>query len=350
MRRAMALAARGAGRTSPNPMVGALVVRNGRVVGAGFHRAAGSAHAEVEALDQAGAAARGATLYVTLEPCAHHGRTPPCTDAVIASGVSRVVAAMSDPDQRVNGRGFAALRAAGLAVETNVLAPLAERLNEGFISRVRRGRPFVVLKLALTLDGRVAVPGQRYLVDAPALRYVHRLRARLDAVLVGIGTVLIDDPKLTVRAVRGRDPQRVILDTDARTPTTSSVVVGPDPARTIIVVAEDADRARTDALAATGVGLLRVPRSADGHVDLAAVLGCLAARGVNSVLAEGGPGIATALLRDGLVDRLLMIQTPVAGGPGPRAFGELGAARTTGPLAVRRLGRDVLISAETGGR
>lgn len=349
MRRALARAARGAGRTSPNPMVGALVVRDGRVVGSGYHRAAGAAHAEVEALDQAGSASRGATLYVTLEPCAHHGRTPPCTDAVIASGISRVVAAMRDPDPRVDGRGFAALRAAGIAVDANVLASLAERLNEGFLTRVREGRPFVVLKLAMTLDGRVAVPGRRYLADLPALRYVHRLRARMDAVLVGIGTVLADDPKLTVRVVPGRDPQRVILDTDARTPLESNVVRAAEPVRTIIFVAEDADRARADALTATGVTVVRVTRSAAGHLDLGAALRCLAARGVNSVLSEGGPGIASALLRAGLADRLLLVHTPLIGGSGPRAFGDLGTARMIGAVASRRLGRDVLVTAELAG-
>lgn len=348
MRRALALAARATGTTSPNPTVGAVVVRDGEVVGEGYHRAAGSTHAEVEALDQAGAAARGATLYVTLEPCVHHGRTPPCTETVIASGISRVVAAIRDPDPRVDGRGFAALRAAGIAVDENVVAAEAKRLNEGFLTRVHLGRPFVLLKLAMTLDGRVAVPGRRYLTGAPAQRFVHRLRARTDAVLIGVGTVLADDPKLTVRAVRGRDPLRVILDTDARTSTTSNVVAGADPRRTLIFVGEDADRARTDALAATGAGVVQLPRSEDGHVDLAAALRCLAARGVNTVLAEGGPGVATALLRGRLADRLLMILVPILGGPGPRALGELGTVDTPGRVTVRRLGNDLAISADLG--
>jgi diaminohydroxyphosphoribosylaminopyrimidine deaminase/5-amino-6-(5-phosphoribosylamino)uracil reductase len=346
MRRALALAARGAGLTSPNPMVGALVVARGRVVGEGYHHAAGLAHAEVEALDAAGPRARDATLYVTLEPCAHHGRTPPCTDKIIASGVTRVVAAMSDPDPRVEGRGFAALRRAGIEVVKDILAPEAERLNEGFVTRVRLGRPFVLLKLAMTLDGRVSVPGQRYLVGAPALRYVHRLRARADAVLVGVGTVLADDPKLTVRGVRGRDPLRIVLDTDARTPTASNVVTAPDPERTVVIVGDGADGRRTDALATAGVTVVAVPRATDGHLDLAAALGCLAARGINSVLAEGGPHVATALLRSALADELLMILPPLLGGPGPQAFGELGAAATLERITVRRLGSDLAIRAQ----
>jgi len=348
MRRALALAARGAGHTSPNPMVGAVVVDRGRVIGAGYHRAAGAPHAEVDALRQAGEAARGATLYVTLEPCTHHGRTPPCTQTIIDSGVARVVAAIRDPDPRVDGRGFASLRAAGIQVAEDILAPQAERLNEAFLTRVREGRPFVLLKLAMTLDGRVAVPGRRYLVDAPAVRFVHRLRARSDAVMVGIGTVLADDPNLTVRAVRGRDPLRVILDTDARTPTTSNVVRRPDPERTIILVGEDADPARTGPLAAAGVGVVPLPRADDGHLDLAAALRCLAERGVNSVLSEGGPRVGTALLRHALAHRLLMILAPLVGGPGPKAFGELDLVQDLGRLAVCRLGRDMAICADLG--
>lgn len=348
LRQALSLAGRGAGRTSPNPMVGAVVVADGAVIGTGYHRSVGSPHAEVHALEQAGEAARGATLYVTLEPCAHHGRTPPCTAAVIASGVRRVVAAIGDPDSRVNGRGFDALRAAGIQVEDGVLAREAEQLNEGYLTRVRQGRPFVTLKLALTLDGRVGVPGRRYLVDQPALRFVHRLRARTDAVMVGVGTVLADDPELTVRAVRGRDPLRVILDSDARTPVASKVVRRRDPERTVIVAGEDADPGRVAALSATGVDVVRVPRGADGHVDAAAALRHLAGRGVNSVLSEGGPRVGTALLRQALADRLLLIVTPLIGGTGPRGFGDLEPLQELRQLAVRRLGRDLAITAELG--
>ena len=349
MRRALTLAARGAGRTSPNPMVGAVMVRDDEVIGEGHHRAAGSPHAEVEALRRAGEAARGATLYVTLEPCAHHGRTPPCTEAIIAAGVSRVVAAMRDPDPRVDGRGIAALRAAGVTVDVGTLGPDAERLNEAFVTRVRLGRPFVVLKLATTLDGRVAVPGRRYLVGEPALAVVHRLRARSDAVLVGIGTVLADDPRLTVRAARGRNPLRVIVDTDARTPANSNVVRCADPKHTLILVGEGADRARTAALTSAGVDILPLPGSDNGHLDLGAALSCLAERGVNSVLCEGGPTIGTALLRLGLVQRLLLLFAPFVGGAGPRAFGELGSVVAVERISSRRLGDDIAVSVDLRG-
>ena len=231
MKRALRLAAKAAGRTSPNPMVGAVVVRGGEVVGEGYHKAAGEPHAEVVALRAARDRARGATLYTTLEPCAHVGRTPPCVDAMREAGVVRVVVAMRDPDPRTDGKGFRLLRAANVEVTQGVLEGDAKRLNEGFISRVRRGRPFVLVKLATTVDGRVAVKGRRYLSGKTALREVHRLRDRYDAILVGIGTVLADDPALTVREVRGRDPLRVIVDTEARTPINAKVLHAKDPQR-----------------------------------------------------------------------------------------------------------------------
>src|SRR2546428_340578 len=206
-------------------------------------------------------AARGATLYTTLEPCAHHGRTPPCVDAILAAGVRRVVAAMRDPDPRTDGKGFRQLKAAGVEVEPGVLEAEALRLNEGFVSRVRRGRPFVVVKLATTLDGRVTAPGRRYLVGKRALREVHRLRDRSDAVLVGIRTVLADDPALTVREVTGRDPLQLIVDTEARTPPTAKVVRAKDPQHTVLFVARDADARRTNKLREAGVLLTTVPRA-----------------------------------------------------------------------------------------
>ncbi|MEK7285394.1 MAG: bifunctional diaminohydroxyphosphoribosylaminopyrimidine deaminase/5-amino-6-(5-phosphoribosylamino)uracil reductase RibD, partial [Chloroflexota bacterium] len=306
MRRALRLAARAAGRTSPNPLVGAVVVKDGRIVGEGSHKAAGEPHAEAVALEKAGEEARGGTLYLTLEPCTHHGRTPPCADAVIASGVARVVAAMRDPDPRVDGRGFRALRAAGIEVEQGVLEDEAARLNEGFVTRVREGRPFVLVKLAVTVDGRVAVPGRRYLVGKQALREVHKLRDRYDAVLVGIGTVLADDPELTVREVRGRDPLLVVLDADARTPPTAKVVRAKDPQRTIVFVARDAEQRRVKRLRDAGVLVATLPRAPDGDgLDVAAALRWLGERGVNTVLSEAGPRVAGSLLRAGLAGRLL---------------------------------------------
>ncbi|HET8568173.1 MAG TPA: bifunctional diaminohydroxyphosphoribosylaminopyrimidine deaminase/5-amino-6-(5-phosphoribosylamino)uracil reductase RibD [Candidatus Limnocylindria bacterium] len=342
MGRALRLAARAAGRTSPNPLVGAVLVRGGEIVGEGFHRAAGQPHAEVEAIRKAGDRARGATLYVNLEPCSHHGRTGPCAVAVREAGIARVVAAMRDPDPRVDGRGFRVLRDAGIAVEQGVLAGEAERLNEGFITRVRSGRPFVLLKLAMTVDARVAVPGRRYLSGKRALREVHRLRDRYDAVLVGTGTVLADDPRLTVREVKGRDPLRVVVDSDARTPATANVVRAKDPQRTIVCVARDADARRVSRLRSAGVLIAAFSRTADG-IDLGAVLRWLAEQGVNTVLSEAGPHVASALVRDGLADRALFVISPLVGGDGPRALDGIPEARELRDAKVRRLGEDVLV-------
>jgi diaminohydroxyphosphoribosylaminopyrimidine deaminase/5-amino-6-(5-phosphoribosylamino)uracil reductase len=358
MRRALRLAAKGAGRTSPNPMVGALVVKDGAIVGEGWHRRAGEPHAEALAIARAGERARGATLYLNLEPCSHQGLTPPCSDAVVMSGVGRVVAGMRDPDPRVDGKGFRALRAAGIETETGVLEQEARRLNEGFISRVTKGRPFVLLKLATTLDGRVAVAGRRYLSGKPALKEVHRMRDRADAVMVGVGTVLTDDPELTVREVKGRDPLRVVLDADARTPATAKVVRSGDPQRTIVFVARDADQRRTKRLRDAGVLIAILPRAepvgprASGAsagsegLDAGAGLRWLAEHGINTVLSEGGPRVAASLLREKVVDRLILLLAPVAGGDGPLAIEGLDSPIELAATRARRLGQDLLLEAD----
>lgn len=345
MRRALRLAARALGRTSPNPLVGAVLVRDGEVVGEGFYRAAGEPHAEVTAIRKARDRARGATLYTTLEPCGHVGRTPPCVDAIREAGIARVVAAMRDPDPRTDGKGFRLLRAANIEVTNGVLEAEAKRLNEGFISRLERGRPFVLVKLATTVDGRVSVRGRRYLSGKPALKEVHRLRDRFDAVLVGIGTVLADDPQLTVRDVKGRDPLRVIVDTDARTPPTAKVVRAKDPQRTVIFVARDADARRVKRLRDSGTLVTSLPRNADG-LDLAAVLRWLADNGVNTVMSEAGPKITSRLVMTDLADRLLLIQSPIAGGDGANALDGIGKVVDLRSMRVRRLGADVLMEAD----
>ena len=345
MRRALRLAARATGRTSPNPLVGAVIAGAEGIVGEGFHKASGEPHAETVALRKAGERARGATLYTTLEPCAHTGRTPPCVDTIREAGVARVVAAMRDPDPRTDGKGFRALRAADIEVTTGILEAEARRLNEGFISRIARGRPFVLIKLATTLDGRVNVKGRRYLSGKPALKEVHRLRDRYDAVLVGSGTVAADDPALTVREVKGRDPLRVIVDTDATTSPTAKVVRARDPQRTVIFVARDADVRRVKRLRDAGVLVTALSRTPDG-LDLAAILRWLAEKGVNTVMSEAGPKIASRLIALGLADRLMLIQAPVAGGDGPSALDGLGKVVDLRSLRVRRLGDDVAMEGE----
>jgi diaminohydroxyphosphoribosylaminopyrimidine deaminase/5-amino-6-(5-phosphoribosylamino)uracil reductase len=306
MRRALVLARRGWGRTAPNPMVGAVVVRDGVVVGEGFHAALGEAHAEVMALRAAGARARGATLYVTLEPCAHHGRTPPCTDAVLAAGVTRVVCATDDPHPVAAGGG-ALLAARGVLVDRGVEAEAAHELNAAFFHRFASDRPFVTLKLATSIDGSIADlhHGAGWLTGPAAVRAVHRMRAGHDAVLVGSGTVLTDDPQLTVRGVRRPRvaPRRVILDRRGRVPATAAVVRSAGRTPTVVVTSpEGAPRLR--AVEDAGVRLLTA-------TSLPEALQLLRADGIDSVLCEGGAGVAGALLGHGLVDRLVIFQAPV---------------------------------------
>jgi diaminohydroxyphosphoribosylaminopyrimidine deaminase/5-amino-6-(5-phosphoribosylamino)uracil reductase len=346
MERAVALAEGGRGRVSPNPMVGAVLVRDGQVVGEGFHRAAGRAHAEAEALAAAGAAAAGATCYVTLEPCAHHGRTPPCADALVAAGVARVVAAVQDPDQRVDGAGLARLGAAGVVVELGVGAEAAAAQNAAYLTHRRLGRPRVTLKAAASLDGKVAAPdGSSQWITGPAARAdAHRLRAEADAVMVGAGTALADDPRLTVRLPgwAGRQPLRVLVDAAGR--------VGPGghlfdtEAETLVATTSAAPATAVDAWKAAGAevlicaeqtvmveggsgGALAAPpvgRAVDLH-DLARALG---ERGVLELLVEGGPRLHASLWAAGLADRLVWYLAPLAIG-GQAAPGLLGDGAAT---------------------
>jgi diaminohydroxyphosphoribosylaminopyrimidine deaminase/5-amino-6-(5-phosphoribosylamino)uracil reductase len=332
MRRAFELAARGKGRVSPNPLVGAVVVRDGRIVGEGWHAEVGSPHAEVVALEAAGEAARGATLYVTLEPCRHHGRTPPCTEAIVAAGVGRVVYAASDPHPRAAG-GAETLRGAGIEVvhaEADVSGVAVEQ-NAAFLWSATVSRPFVVLKLAQSIDGMIAAaPGERTdLTGGPARELVQELRAEADAVLVGRGTVSADDPRLTARgALRPRvPPLRVVLDTAAKLSTDSALVTTMDEAPVLVFVAGSAPRSRLAELRAAGVEICVVPRAGAGLLDPAAVLDELHERGVRSVLVEGGARIAASFLEAGLVERFHQFVAPkVIGTGGVPAFAELSPA------------------------
>ncbi len=310
MARAIRLAGRGMYSTHPNPNVGCVIVRDGVVVGEGWHRKAGGPHAEVFALQQAGERARGATVFVTLEPCSHHGRTPPCAQALVAAGVDRVVAAMQDPNPRVGASGLQALRDAGVAVQTGLLEEQARALNPGFISRLQRQRPWVRVKLAASLDGRTAMAsGESKWISGPAARLdVQRLRARSSAIVTGIGTVLADDPSLTVRDpdidTRGRQPLRVVLDNKLRMPLSAEMLAL--QGETIVYCTNASDR---QPLLDAGAAVVRVG-GRDGHVDARAVLENLATRGVNEVLVEAGPELAGALITDDLVDELVIYQAP----------------------------------------
>ncbi|MCA3368403.1 MAG: bifunctional diaminohydroxyphosphoribosylaminopyrimidine deaminase/5-amino-6-(5-phosphoribosylamino)uracil reductase RibD [Roseomonas sp.] len=352
MRAALALARRGLGNAWPNPAVGCVLVKDGRVIGRGWTQPGGRPHAETEALRRAGDAARGATAYVTLEPCSHHGRTPPCCEALAGAGIARVVMAMRDPDPRVNGRGLAMLRGAGIVVEEGLLEAEARALNAGFFRRIQAGMPVVTLKLASTLDGRIATASgeSRWITGAAARREVHALRARHDAILVGSGTVLADDPDLTCR-IPGmeRVPMlRVVADARLRTPPTARLVQGAKAAPVLIITAPGHPPAAQAPFIAAGADIVTVPAHAAGGLDLPSLLRALGRRGVTRVLAEGGAGLAAALLRQGLVDRLVWFHAPaVMGGDGhPALEGLRLAALSAMPrfrrTAQRALGDDML--------
>jgi diaminohydroxyphosphoribosylaminopyrimidine deaminase/5-amino-6-(5-phosphoribosylamino)uracil reductase len=310
---ALALGRRGLGRTWPNPAVGAVIVRDGVIVGRGWTQAGGRPHAEVEALKRAGGAAQGATLYVTLEPCSHHGKSPPCTDAIVRAGVARVVSSLEDPNPQVAGRGHALLRERGIAVETGLGAEAAGRDHAGHIRRMREGRPQVLLKLAVSADGKAGLAGRRPvgITGAAARARVHLLRAESDAILVGIGTVLSDDPHLTCRlpGMLERSPVRVVLDARLRIPLASAIVGTARETPTWVVAAPEASAMAEEILRARGAEVIRV-KARDGALDLAAMLRELAARGITRLMVEGGPTVAASLVRADLIDEAALYCSP----------------------------------------
>lgn len=351
MRAALALAARGLGNTWPNPAVGCVIVKEGVVVGRGWTAPGGRPHAETEALRRAGAAARGATAYVTLEPCCHWGRTPPCADALIAAGVARVVVAMQDPDPRVDGAGLRRLREAGIAVASGMLEAEARALNAGFLKRLASGLPLLTLKLATTLDGRIATrAGESQWITGPAARRAaHALRGRHDAVLVGSGTALADDPDLTCRLPGFAPVPTVRVVADARLRLAPSARLFRNPAPVWIATRPGHDEARLAPLRQAGAAILEVPAAGAGEgLDAAALLRALAAQGLTRVLSEGGAGLAAALLRAGLVDRLAWFHAPaILGGDGRPAAEALPLARLAEMpryrrIALEELGPDLL--------
>lgn len=330
MRAALALARRNLGRVWPNPSVGCIVVRDGLVVGRGVTAPGGRPHGEPQALAQAGDAARGATVYVSLEPCNHHGKTPPCSEALIDAGVARIVVACEDPDPRVSGGGIRRLRDAGIQVDVGLCAGEAQAVNHGFITRILKGRPGVTLKLATSLDARVATAtGHSQWITGPDSRARgHLLRANHDAILVGIGTALADDPELTCRlpGLETANPVRVVLDSHLRLPITSKLAQGATTtAPTWVVARADADALRATALETLGVRILRVAPDDTGHPPIAAILSALAGQGITRLLVEGGPTVATAFLKAGLVDQIEWFRAPMLiGGDGLPAVGALG--------------------------
>ncbi|MCG3113451.1 MAG: bifunctional diaminohydroxyphosphoribosylaminopyrimidine deaminase/5-amino-6-(5-phosphoribosylamino)uracil reductase RibD [Candidatus Manganitrophus sp. SB1] len=364
MKRALRLARKGRGKTSPNPMVGAVIVKNGAVVGEGFHPGPGAPHAEVIALTQAGKRAKGATLYTNLEPCCHtEKRTPPCTDAILKSGLRRVVAAMTDPNPLVSGGGLEQLRKAGMEVTEGVLREEAERLNEVFIKYITTGKPFVILKAAMTLDGRIATAkgSSRWITGEAARLEVHHLRSEVDAVLVGIGTVLADDPMLTARRPGMRNPIRIVIDPDLKIPLKAKLVTSLSEAPTFLITTSSASAEKIRKLEKAGVQVALLPQ-ANGEISFDDIFKRLGKAGITSVLIEGGGRVNGMALRAGVVDKVIFYVAPkllcgddarsaVAG----KAIPGLGEALLLEEVQVREIGGDFRIEGylkkkERGGR
>ena len=342
MARAIELAARARGRTSPNPMVGAVLVGGDTIVGEGFHARAGESHAEAMALAQAGPAARGADLYVNLEPCSHHGRTPPCAEAIIQAGVARVFTAMRDPNPKVDGRGIARLLAAGVKVRVGLLGAEAARLNEIYCRNMTTGLPLVTLKIGMSLDGKTATrTGEaRWITSEASRKRVHEMRDAVDAVLVGIGTILADDPDLTTRLAGAdcRHPDRVVIDSHLRIPSRARVLAHRNRGRTILIAGPHAAEARVRELRELGAEVVIVD-GGERRVDLRIVVERLYALGITSLLIEGGSEIAASSLEAGIVDKLVFFIAPllIGGREAPPVIG----GRGVGPLSQALRLRDV---------
>jgi len=352
MHAALALARRGLGTVWPNPTVGCVLVKEGVVVGRGWTQPGGRPHGETEALARAGENAKGATAYVSLEPCCHHGKTPPCVDALMAAGVARVVVPIEDPDPRVSGRGLARLRDAGIAVELGLGAAEAADINAGFLKRIAEGRPLVTLKLAATLDGKIATAAgeSRWITGERARERAHLLRANHDAVMVGVATVVADDPLLTCRlpGLEGRSPVRIVVDGSLRVPLTAKLVAEARDVPTWIIHRPGAGAPRLEALRDCGVEPIEAPLSPSAELDLPAALALLGKRGLTRILVEGGARLAGALLEADLVDRVAWFHAPMLMGgdglSGVEAFGvrELAAAPRFVRSGIEELGADLL--------
>lgn len=354
MLQAIELAAKGRGRTSPNPMVGAVLVRDGYILAEGYHRRAGGPHAEVEALRKAGLSARGATLYINLEPCCHWGRTPPCTQAIIDAGVAQVFMAMLDPNPLVNGKGKAELEAAGIVTHVALCERQARRLNEAFIKHITTGRPFVTAKFAMSLDGKIATHSgeSRWITGSVGRERAHTLRDASDAIMVGVNTVLADNPRLTTRLDKPdvHHPLRVVVDTRGRMPLEAQMLTSGQPAHTLVTTTELMPEEKRRQLEERGARVLILPLK-EGRVDLAALIDALGDMEVVSLLVEGGGTILGSLFSEGLVDKVLAFIAPkiIGGAEAPTPVEGAGIERVADALQledveVERLGADILIS------
>lgn len=354
MKKALQLARKGLGKTSPNPMVGAVIVKDGNIIGQGYHQKYGGPHAEVEAVRNAQEAIEGATLYVTLEPCCHYRKkTPPCLDMLLQYNLKRVVIGALDPNPAVNGRSVNVLRQRGIDVEVGILGEECEKLNEVFFKWVKTGLPFVTLKLAQTLDGRIAAASgdSRWISSESSLKFAHKLRRTHDAVLIGAGTAVSDNPQLTVRRVRGRNPCRIVVDSSANVPLNLKVFSDNDRATTILATTRRADPHKCTLLKDRGVNVLVLDEDEKGTVQLTHLLKELGNRNISSVLVEGGSSLATSFIRNNLVDKFIIILAPKIMGKGIESVGDLNISKAAEALKlsflkIYRSGQDVIIEAK----
>ena len=322
---AIRLARRGAGKTSPNPMVGAVIVANGNIIGQGYHKKCGDHHAEINAINSAKKNIKGSTFYITLEPCSHYGRTPPCIDALIRENPGRVVVGSLDPNPEVNGKGIKILRSKGIKVDVGICESDCMQLNEHYFKFIKTGMPYITVKYAQTLDGRIATKSgdSQWISSEASRRYVHRLRSINQGIMVGAGTVVADNPQLTVRHVRGKNPFRIIVDSKLRVPIKSSVLTDANACLTIIATTSDAPAAKIAAVKKQGAEIWVVKKERDGRVSLRDLLRKLGKREIMSVLVEGGSEIITSLLKAGLVDKMIIPIAPMIVGKGLEAIGDL---------------------------
>jgi len=352
MRRALALAARGRGFVSPNPMVGAVVVRDGNIIGEGWHHQFGGDHAEVDAIRHAGEFARGAELYVNLEPCSHHGKTPPCTDLIIRSGIKKVLIGMPDPNPLVNGQGIAVLKQHGIVVQTGILESECKKLNEVFIKFITSHKPFVVFKYAMTLDGKIATVNNasRWITGEESRKIVHRLRSGLSSVLVGVNTVVYDDPLLNVRLIgrKRKSPIKIIADSSLRIPLDAQALVN-DPQLCLVATTEKADKNKVIEIRRRGSQVLICPEK-ENRVDLPYLFSALGRMDIDGILLEGGSTLAFSALQDGLVDKVVAFIAPKmlggASAPTPVGGAGIGAmenAMNLFTMRVRKIGADLMI-------
>lgn len=352
MKRALKLAGKGEGHVSPNPMVGAVIVKEGMIISEGYHRKFGGNHAEINAINNASETIEGATLYVTLEPCSHYGKTPPCADRIVEAGPKRVVIGTVDPSPLVSGRGIKILKRHGIETEVGILEEECREINETFFKFIRTRIPFITLKFAQTIDGRIATSTghSRWISSEPSLKFAHKLRSLHDGIMVGAGTVLKDDPELTVRHVKGKNPVRIVVDSMLRIPENAPILKNQKMAKTIIATTHRCDKDKLSQLTGAGIEVLIIDTDDKKRVDLKKLLIELGKREISSILVEGGSEIITSFLKGKIADRLVIITAPKITGKGTDAVGDLGIERMDDSikLSVRKVfrkGDDIIVDA-----